>query len=80
MSFSVAVSIKNRGEETENTLLVLLHLSGLRLLVLYFHKLINRPLRRGKKCNLRGNENIMKLKKKKFNYKLCHPKILTVKP
>ena len=44
MSFSVAVSIKKRGEETENTLLVLLHLLGLRLPVLYFQKLINRPL------------------------------------
>lgn len=36
MSFSVAVSIKKRGEETENTLLVLLHLLGLRLPVTVF--------------------------------------------
>lgn len=66
MSFSVAVSIKNRGEETENTLLVLLHLLGLRLLVLYFHKLINRPLRREKNMQFEGKWKYNEIKEEKI--------------
>lgn len=44
MKFSVAVSIKKRGEEIENPLLVPLHFLGLRLPGLYFQKLTNRTL------------------------------------